>query len=48
MLWEAFHMLGIQGIEGLILFGAIFLPSVAAMSQVDFGVMELMLSASVS
>jgi hypothetical protein len=42
---EAFHWLGVQGVEGLILDGALFLPSVASKSQGGFGVTELMLSA---
>jgi hypothetical protein len=29
VLWEAFHGLGVQSVEGLILVGALFLPSVA-------------------
>jgi hypothetical protein len=33
---EAFHELGVQGVENLILLGALFLPSVAPASQQDF------------
>jgi hypothetical protein len=47
VLWGSFPQLGVQGVEGLILVGALFPPSVAPMSQGGFGVMELMLSASV-
>jgi hypothetical protein len=43
---EAFYVLGIQGVEALILLGALFLPSVAPTSQQGFGVTELMLSSS--
>jgi hypothetical protein len=43
---EAFHRLGVQGVEVLILLGALFLPSVAPVSQQGFWFMELMLSAS--
>jgi hypothetical protein len=44
---KAFHGLGVQDVESLILVGALFLPSVAPTSEGGFGVMELMLSASV-
>jgi hypothetical protein len=44
---EAFFRLGVQSIEVLILFGALFPPSVAPVSQQDFWFMELTLSASV-
>jgi hypothetical protein len=44
---EAFYRLGVQGVEVLILVGALFLPSVAPASQKGFGVTELMLSASI-
>jgi hypothetical protein len=44
---EAFYRLRIQDVQALILFGALFPPSVAPVSQQDFGIMELMLSASV-
>jgi hypothetical protein len=43
---DAFHGLGVQGIQVLILLAALFLPSVASASQWGFGVMELTLSAS--
>jgi hypothetical protein len=43
---EAFYRLGVQGVEVLILLGALFPPSVAPVSQQGFGVMELMLSGS--
>jgi hypothetical protein len=33
---ETFHRLGVQGVEVLILLGALFLPSVAPVSQQDF------------
>jgi hypothetical protein len=36
----------VQGVEVLILLGALFLPSVAPASQQDFWFTELMLSAS--
>jgi hypothetical protein len=45
---EAFHGLGVQAIEVLILVGRLFLPCVAPACQQDFGVTELTLSASVS
>jgi hypothetical protein len=38
---------GVQGVEVLILLGALFLPRVTSVSQQDFGVMDLALSASV-
>jgi uncharacterized membrane protein YqaE (UPF0057 family) len=44
---EAFHGLGVQNVEVLILLAALFLPSVASASQRGFGVTELMLSVSV-
>jgi hypothetical protein len=44
---EAFHGLGVQGVEALILVAVLFLPSVAPTSKQGFGVMELTLSASV-
>jgi hypothetical protein len=47
ILWEAFHRLGVQGVEGLILVGVLFPPSVGPASQGGFGVMELTQSASV-
>jgi hypothetical protein len=40
-------VLGVHGVEVLILLDALFLPSVAPASQQGFGIMELMLSASV-
>jgi hypothetical protein len=43
---EAFHGLGVQDVKVLILLVALFLPSVAAVSQGGFGVSELTLSAS--
>jgi hypothetical protein len=43
---EAFYGLGVQGVEVLILLGALFLPSVAPVSQQGFGVTELTLSGS--
>jgi hypothetical protein len=43
---EAFYGLGVQGVEVLILLGALFSASMAPASQQGFGVMELMLSAS--
>jgi hypothetical protein len=46
MVWRAFHRLRVQGVEALILLGALYLPSVAPASQQDFGVTELMLSGS--
>jgi hypothetical protein len=44
---EAFYRVGVQGIEVLILLGALFLPSMAPASQQGFWLMELTLSASV-
>jgi hypothetical protein len=44
---EAFYWLGVQGVEVLIVLGALFLPSVAPASQHDFSFTGLMLSASV-
>jgi hypothetical protein len=35
-LGEALYGLGVQGVEVLILFGALFLPNVATVSQQDF------------
>jgi hypothetical protein len=43
---ETFYWLGVQGVEILILLGALFLPSVAPVSQQGFWFTELMLSAS--
>jgi hypothetical protein len=43
---EALCWVGVQGVEVLILFGALFLSSVAAASQQDFCFMDIMLSAS--
>jgi hypothetical protein len=43
---EALYGLGVQSAAVLILFGALFLPSVAPASQQDFWFTELMLSAS--
>jgi hypothetical protein len=43
---EAFYGLGVQGVEVLILLGALFLPSVAPASQQGFGVTALTLSGS--
>jgi hypothetical protein len=43
---EAFHGLGVQDVEVLILLAVLFLPSVSPASQRGFGVTELMLSAS--
>jgi hypothetical protein len=40
------HRIGVQDVKVLILFAALFLPSVAPVSQQGFGVSELMLSAS--
>jgi hypothetical protein len=45
---EAFLRLGVQAVKGLILVGALFLPSVAPTSQGDFEVTEIRLSASIS
>jgi hypothetical protein len=42
---EAFYRLGVQYVEVLILLAALFLPSVAPVSQWGFGVSELTLSA---
>jgi hypothetical protein len=44
---EAFHGLGVQGVEVLIFLAALFPSSVAPVSQRGFGVSEFMLSASV-
>jgi hypothetical protein len=44
---EAFHGLGVQSVEGLILVGALFPASVAPVSQGGYGVTGLVLSASV-
>jgi hypothetical protein len=44
---ETLYGLGVQGIEVLILLSALFLPSVAPVSQEDFGFTELMLSSFV-
>jgi hypothetical protein len=44
---KVFHGLGVQTVKVLILLGALFPPGVAPASQQGFGVMELMLSASV-
>jgi hypothetical protein len=44
---EAFHRLGVQGVDGLILLGALLLPKVSPASRGRFGVMELKLSASI-
>jgi hypothetical protein len=43
---EAFHKLGVQDVEVLILLAALFLSSVAPTSQQTFGVSELKISAS--
>jgi hypothetical protein len=43
---EDFYGLGVQGVEVLIIFGALFPPSVAPASQQSSGVMELTLSDS--
>jgi hypothetical protein len=43
---EALYGLGVQGVEVLILLGALFLPSAAPVSQQDFRFTELKLSAS--
>jgi hypothetical protein len=43
---EAFHGLGVQSVEILILLGALFLPSVTPASQQYFWFVELILSAS--
>jgi hypothetical protein len=43
---EAFHKLGVQDVEVLVLLAALFPPSVALLSQQGFGVTELTLSAS--
>jgi hypothetical protein len=46
---ETFHGLGVRGVEGLILVGALlFWQSVAPVSQGGFGFMEIGLFASVS
>jgi hypothetical protein len=44
---EAFHSLGVQVVDVLILLAALFPPSVVPASQWGFGVMELTLPASV-
>jgi hypothetical protein len=44
---EAFHRLGVLDVEVLILLASLFLPSVAPVFQLCFGVSELMQSASV-
>jgi hypothetical protein len=44
---EAFQRLGVQGVEVSILVGGLFLPSMTPVSQQDFGVTELTLSASI-
>jgi hypothetical protein len=44
---EAFHRLGVQDVEDLIMIGALFTPSVTPTSQGGFGVTELRLSASI-
>jgi hypothetical protein len=44
---EAFHGLGVQSVGILILLAALFPPKVAPACQWGFGVMDLMLSASV-
>jgi hypothetical protein len=43
---EAFYGLGVQGVEFLIFLGALFLPTVAPVSQQDFDIMEFTLSSS--
>jgi hypothetical protein len=43
---EAFHGLGFQGVEVLILLGALFPPSMSQASQQGSGVTEVMLPAS--
>jgi hypothetical protein len=43
---EAFHGLGLRGVEVFIFIGALFLPSVAPAFQQGFGVTELTLSSS--
>jgi hypothetical protein len=43
---EAFHRLGVQDVEVLILLAALFLSSMAPAYQQGFGVLELTLSAS--
>jgi hypothetical protein len=44
---DAFHRLGVQGVEDLILSGALFPLSVAPESQGGFGVMSVRLSVSI-
>jgi hypothetical protein len=44
---EAFPVLVVQGVEGLILVSALFLPCMAPTSQGGFEVIEVRLSASV-
>jgi hypothetical protein len=44
---EAFYGLGVQGVEVLILLGALFPPRVAPAFQQGFGVTDLVLSGSV-
>jgi hypothetical protein len=46
MVWRSFLWARVQGIEVLILLGALFLPGVVPASQQGFGVIELMLSSS--
>jgi hypothetical protein len=36
VVWRSFHRLGVQGVEVLVLFGALFLPTVAPVSQQGF------------
>jgi hypothetical protein len=45
---EAFHGLGAQGVEVLILVGCLFPTSMAPVSQGNFEVMELTFSAFIS
>jgi hypothetical protein len=47
MLWGSLPQAKVQGVEGLILVGVLFLPNVAPTSQGGFEVTELRLSASV-
>jgi hypothetical protein len=42
-LGKAFYGLGVQGVEVLIVLGAVFLPSVVPVSQQDFSFTELTL-----
>jgi hypothetical protein len=44
---EAFYRLGVQGVEVLILLGALFPPNMSPASQQGLEVMELTLSGSV-